>query len=331
MPSYRGMERVDITIRETVDDEAVRVQHCVHTIVNKFEVEKVAIEKILRSLQPCIDITYRSVRHDGRFPIHAASTIGCLSTIDRARIDNFFAFCDGGLVESRIVSDIRDLVDMKEFSELLALHEKGSVDLYEKDIGRAFINPYSSSQDSEMVQLSAQFAGIVLSRDARPFDMIFECSDRMPITVTITGEEVYTAFEEKCRNTVKRMQVIRELYERTVRPAVRIQSTMLSGHKIWMRQQDGSFLTLYLVRTVVTKRSRAVSKLTVVAVDCRVRMPDVAGFVVPTNECAVCMDALEGDMLYWKCDSCNNILHLTCAESWMKQGNATCPFCRVSM
>ena len=59
MPLYRGMERVDITIRETVDDEAVRVQHCVHTIVNKFEVEKVAIEKISSPLKSCVSSVSR--------------------------------------------------------------------------------------------------------------------------------------------------------------------------------------------------------------------------------------------------------------------------------
>ena len=48
----------------------------------------------------------------------------------------------------------------------------------------------------------------------------------------------------------------------------------------------------------------------------------------PPDDCLICLGDLKHEKL-WKCISCNQRTHRTCAESWFKV-SPTCPVCRAS-
>lgn len=313
--------RADVVIEETALGSKPSVKHFVHSRVADVETERLVHEQIMRLLKPCMHATYKSNRQVGKFPIHSASFIGALSSIDRERVDSFLASCDGGIVQSTIVTNISQLVDMQSLPT-----QTSESYFYSRDVGSAFINPYKFDQGDDVVQMSAQFDCIVISRDARPLTVEFACNGFPTVYKSVTGEEIYSAFEERCKETLKRMQVIRSLYQSTSRPTVKIQSTRLAGHKIWIRLSCGTFLTFYVVRSVKTNRSRSVSKLTIVAIDSLVEMSGIRENPIP-DECAICLENIHGEE--WQCSMCKNKLHFDCLASW-KQKNSSCPFCRVA-
>lgn len=323
------MHRVDVDVAETDTPGAPAVEHFVHDSVYKYAVERFAHERMIKSLQPSVSVIYNGVQQTGSFPLGQHSVMQNLGNIDRTRIDNFVASCAGGLVDSSIVTCINDLVETKEFAVLMS-QDCGLGNFYSSNVGLAFINPYHDVKHNhrKLIQVSAQFDAVVLSRDAKPLTLQFKCLNKQPVTLRLSGNDVYKEFDTKCSLTTKRLLVLRKLYHDTVRPVVKIQSTKLAGHKIQMHLPCGSFLTIYIVRSVKIKRTLATSRLAIVAVDALVDMEDWQAQIVPSNECAVCMEVMGGCV--WNCRSCKNTLHSHCASAW-KNTRSTCPLCRAPM
>ena len=126
------------------------------------------------------------------------------------------------------------------------------------------------------------------------------------------------------------------MYESVHSPTVKVKSTGLAGHKVWIRCEGGAFFTLYVVRVPRkegkrSNRSLRADRLAVVAIDAVVFMQDD---VQPTSqrldiqECAICLERMDGACL-WKCEACGNCLHLACVRDWVTgKQSCSCPYCR---
>eukprot|EP00966_Prymnesium_polylepis_P013692 316055-Prymnesium_polylepis.1 len=144
-----------------------------------------------------------------------------------------------------------------------------------------YFDPFSAAgsqafmlQDtSGNIQMSAQFSGICVSRDERPLTFTVACRGYSDMHITLTGQQIYSVFEDKCAQTLKRMGIIRKMYEELHDPRVSLKSTLLAGHKLWIFTERGDLVTLYFVRHVKAKKSRQISQLLILAADIKVFAP----------------------------------------------------------
>jgi hypothetical protein len=263
------------------------------------------------------------VYHAGSYPLCENGSISALAEFDRGRIDEFFGHCNAGVTDTSLVTNIKQLATSKDLTNL---NSEG----YCTGIADAFVNPHTYRQ--EHVQMSAQFGGIVLSRDNKTITFRLSCNYHRPSFVTLTGSDVYSSFEKKCNEIKLQMRRIREVYASapsSARMQVDIHTTYLAGHKLWVRTGDGEFVTLYLVRHTSLKRRNIAHKLMIVAADICVLMPNEEKYEAPTLECAICLE--EVSVACWKCVRCSNRLHTECVASWKQNPNASCPFCRTPL
>lgn len=277
------------------------------------------ITRVLLKYQPTISYYYKSRLVEGTYPFGPEHFINILANMDRIRIQEFFAACNGGLFNKTLVTNIQHLHSMKEVNDF-DVRPHHYVDPFAVPGVRAFMMPNVSSS----VQISAQFEGVTITRDAKPLVFTLTWKGHPERHVTLSGTQIYDEFERKCICMSRRMQVIRKLYRDTSNPQVLIKSTSMSGHKLWIHIGQGELVTLYIVKQVHKKGN---VRLMVVAVDIKVNNTTLP-VECSQSECPICFEVMESGKTR-ECAVCKNAMHEHCAEMW-KQKNATCPLCRSS-
>lgn len=280
------------------------------------------IARMLCAKAPRVRVMYKDLSYVGAYPLGEASYITWLAAVDRDLVHDFFVACESGRDAKSLVTSIAHLLMWSDIP-------KSSTDPFCAGNADAFILPSKDMEEGgPYMQVSAQFSQeLVLTNDNRILTIKVTCSDLQPVDVVFTGSSVYEAFELRCRDTKKRMRIVESLYNRTRRPTIRVTSTILSGHKLWVYSQDCQFVTFYVVRHMERKKNRQVMRLRVMAIDIKVKQPSVLTFEDPSNECVVCAEELsvQGN---WHCSVCANSLHARCAEACRRMTNPLCPFCR---
>lgn len=297
------------------------VTHHPHVVAAELLVHKQ--EKFLLDMNPLLTCFYKGKHYTGTYPLCANGAISALAEYDRNAITAFLNNCSAGAYEASLVSSVMDLATCNDLSHI---RSEG----YCIGVSEAFINPNQNGIHN--VQMSSQFCGIPVSRDSRPFTFNLKTNYHQSTVITLTGSDVYSAFESKCAGTKTTMRRLREMYAATpanVAVNVDVHTTALAGHKVWIQAVGTAFVTLYLMRRDSVKRGKGVHTLLIAAVDVCAEMIESGGYERPVLECAICLDDVA--LPCWECIECGNKLHTACASKWKQSKTAMCPFCRASM
>lgn len=321
---HAGTIRISIGNADYVRAEPAAAMVTHHTRIKATELLTHQQAKMLSDLKPVLTCVYKGNRKVGTYPCGTDGAISLLAFHDRNLITEFLEGCNAGAQhQSSLVTSVKQLATV---GDLAHMHCEG----YCMGISEAFINPYTNRQGT--VQMSAQFNGIVVSRDDKAITFMLTTTCHKSSSVTLTGSGVYSAFERGCTGAKSTMQKLRGLYANVPASAqvkVDVLNTCFAGHKVWVHSADAEFVTLYLMRHTAVKRGKLVQQLMIVAADIGVQMQEVQAYEPLALECAICLEEVTGTC--WKCVRCCNKLHTECATVWKQNPGASCPFCRAPL
>ena len=166
------------------------VTHHPHVVAAELLVHKQ--EKFLLDMNPLLTCFYKGKHYTGTYPLCANGAISALAEYDRNAITAFLNNCSAGAYEASLVSSVMDLATCNDLSHI---RSEG----YCIGVSEAFINPNQNGIHN--VQMSSQFCGIPVSRDSRPFTFNLKTNYHQSTVITLTGSDVYSAFESKCAGT----------------------------------------------------------------------------------------------------------------------------------
>jgi hypothetical protein len=269
-----------------------------------------------------LQCSHASHTYSGRWPLGETGAIALLAAEDRKRIDSFFAKCSGGLVHKSLVLGLEGL---SPFSDFAFGTEPGPLGL------KAFVNTLNPIPGA--VHVSASMDCIPVTRDGKGFTVRVSHTGRKDHTTVIPGSRIYEEFERRCTQTADTAKILKKMYESMHSPKVQMKSTGLSGHKVWIKCEGETLITLYIVRVAKNKGKRSdktykADRIAVVALEAIVFMQAEDSPASQSQECAICLEDM-GDERLWKCDTCGNCLHLACVHDWVaEKRSCSCPYCR---
>lgn len=266
-----------------------------------------------------------SQEYAGRCDLQNEEIIASLAALDREIFTTFINRCRAQL-DGHLVTNINHLVHVGDIPEH-CIPDHSSLAFFDFKKYGAGIVPTGRPG---FIQMNAAFSDAIIIRNDTSLRFTAThgscCSE-----VAIRGEDVYRAFEEKCKVRKDVARQLKTTIERSHNPDVTMRSSWIAGHKIFIQDlpEHCAMLTLYIMRkgSGSTKRKRAL--LAVVAVDMEVKMTVRPDAEDGADECAICLQALPGEGA-WRCPSCRNRLHGDCARQWAAVKHA-CPFCRGEM
>ena len=302
------------------DPEAdIPVEHRAHPIDETFIR---AADQLVRKFEPQMHVDYMGTNYVGGYASNEDGFIARLALLDRELFDAFVAGCHG-IVTSGVVKSLKDVCLIQEVPmPRIPGHTRVSAN-----------TTLMPSNIEHFMHMSAQFSkGIDISQTNHSFIITLHAKGYVPRTISLTGAQIYEAFLRRCELNAKRCEAVRKILRATPHAHIRVNSTQMAGHKLWITdpREPGSFVTVYFTQRVATKKNRSTRHLCVVALDIGALMQPASDGTEDRacEECVVCMGIMEGAT--WNCGNCRNRVHAHCIDSWKARSNS-CPFCRAEI